>query len=250
MVASLVKSRARQHREVVAGLAKRESDVVEARRNLEAALAAYEAKVDAAIESGGPMPKPRMGGAEEAKVERAEEELKSFEPRVPKSARNLIVHALPFLDRASELVAEEQELTFERSKQLLAALDTALAEHQALADEAAWIESAANGARHVEPFRARGGDRQVGQLRGAIRDAFAEFEATKAKYEAEAERVVAYEREHADEWQRQEAAAREQAARERIVVEDGRIVERGGQKVRRSTFGGVEPMEDEAEDER
>jgi hypothetical protein len=141
-------------------------------------------------------------------------------------------------------VAEEQERRLVRATELLAALDTALAEFQALADDAGWIESASNGGRAVEPYRAAGGDRSVGQLRGAIRFAFDDWNGKREQREAERRRLEAWEDEQRGEWERRAKAAAAQQAAARVVVSDGRIVEKGGRPVRQTGFG-VQPLEED-----
>jgi hypothetical protein len=224
----LVERRAEQHRKVAARLVELQERVVETRRHLEQVKAEDVAKIEEAALSGKPMPKARSGGSAERRVEVAEEELASFESVVPRSADALLAAAWPRLGDAAERVADAQEKALARSRELLAAVDSSLAELQALADEESWLAYAANGARRVEPYRARGGDRQVGQLRGALLSAFDEFEARRAAFETERDRLAAFEREQEAERQRHEEQARRDDAARRVVTEDGRVVSRGG----------------------
>jgi hypothetical protein len=246
VVASLpeLEERVAHHGKVVAELDKRQRDVIEARRYLEETKAKHVAAVEEAALEGKEPPKARQGGAAEKRVERAEEELRSFEGVLERSADRLLVFAFPLLPRAHERVLEERERRLARATELKSALDTELAGFQALADDERWIEAASNGGRAVDPFSAAGGDPEIFRLRGTIAGAFDGFLARRDEREAEAERNRRWQEENRDEWERRaEAAAAAQAA-QRVVVEDGVIVERGGKPVRKGAFG-YEPVEEE-----
>jgi hypothetical protein len=242
-----LRERVAQHGRVVDSVADLKKKIVEASRKLEQAKAAHEAKVEAAILAGKDPPPPRMGGSEEKRVEDLEAELRSIEDtdRVGRSADNLLDYSARFFEKTDELVEKKRARALERSRELLAALDTSLAEFQALADEASWLGAATaalkNGQR-VEPYRERGGDRQVGLLRAALRRDFDEFEARRAAFETERERIAAFEREQEAERQRHAEELRRDADARRVVTEDGRVVERGGVRVGpRGEFQDAEP---------
>jgi hypothetical protein len=240
-----IADRVEQHRRVAARVSEQRRKIVEASRALEQAKIAHAEKVEEGALAGKSPPRAQGIASAEKRLETAEDELRGFVAVLPKAATNLLRSAWPYLGRARDLVAEEEERALERARELLSALDSALERLQMLADEGYWLDTADGSRRTIEPFRARGGDKRVGQLRFALRQSFDEFMAKRAETNAELERIAAYEREHADEWRRQEEEARRRAEEERVVIEPGRgIVAKGGKPVKRGAFG-VEPIEEQ-----
>ena len=232
--------------------------VVERQRELEARLAEttrhladvekkHEQAVEAALVAGKDPPQRRGGSAEKA-VETATENLRSFSATVPRAADLLLLSAWEYVPVAAERAAEEEANALDALRASLAAVDRQLTDLARWESERLWLTTL-NGEQYVDPFTVReSGD--IRGLRTALTKAIAEFDERRAERAAEADRLRAYEEANREQWQAREAQARKDADAARVVTEDGRIVERGGQKVRRSAFGGVEPVENGAEDER
>jgi hypothetical protein len=240
-----------EHARIVARLDELRTRVVEARLHLEKVEEGEIRKIERAAREGKPAPKARGGGAAERSLELAERELRAFaETVVPNSADKLLADALPYVEQAGGLVAQEQERALKRAEDALAQLDGALEGVQLLADEAFWIAQAqirtSNGSA-VEPFRSYGGDRRVAQLRAALRRAWDEFVCRREAEAAEEARIRAWEDANRDAWAAREEQARRQQEEGRVVIDhsSAQIVERGGRPVRRAPFGGVEEVEEE-----
>jgi septal ring factor EnvC (AmiA/AmiB activator) len=224
-----LRERAKGHERLAATLSDLRAKVVELGRALVEAEDADEREATQAAIEGRRRAKAMKSSAVRKKLEDAEDERLSFERALLKSADDLLAIAAPHFVAAADLAATERERAFERAGQHLEALDQALAEAARLEGELGWLLSA-NGQARLVPYREHL-DPRVFQLRGLLRGALEQFLARRAEEEAERERLAAYEREHEDEWRRQAEAAEAQQAAQRIVVEDGRIVERGGRPV-------------------
>jgi hypothetical protein len=235
-----VAKRVEQHREVGAALVASRERLIDAVRHLESVKAAHEQKVEAAIIAGKSPPPPRSGTKAEQSVTEAERDVVRHEKALPKSSKLLRAYAAPYLEDAVASVAEEQERTLVSARELLAALDSTLARLQSLPDEAEWLEAAiaakANG-HDPEPYRDRGGDSLIAQLRATLRREFDECLDKREKLAAKVERLRAVELEAEAERRRHEEQARRDDANRRVVTEDGRVVERGGRPVRQTPFG-------------
>jgi hypothetical protein len=231
-LAGLIADRAEQHRKVAARLDELRSRRVELARKLAESEQADENDArEAALAGRAPKRRQRTASARGA-LEECEAEVRAFEQAVEKSANKLLEAAIPKAGAAITKAAEARERAVERARELLAALDGALAEVGDLGAERVWLRRLDGGARSIEPFRGAGADPGLGRLRRVIADAFGAWEVEEASRQAEVDRQKAYEDEHAAEWARKEEQAKREAAEARVRYEDGVLTHRGGRPVR------------------
>lgn len=239
--------RAEQYERVVARVSELEERVANAVRHLDEVRKKHDEAVQRAIDEGKPPPKARQGGSAEKSVEVATEELRSFSDTVTRtdgSADRLLQAAIAHVPAAAERASEEEAKALEAFRDLLSAADRKLEDLARFESERLWLTTL--NSRHVDPFTVRESP-DIRRLRTALSQALAEFDVKRTEREAEAERQRAYEAENRERWAAQEKAAREQQERERVVIADAQIIERGGKPVERAPFGGVQEIAEDAQ---
>jgi hypothetical protein len=232
-LASLIADRADQHRKVAARLDELRRRQVELSREVAASEQA-DREDAAAAAAAGRDPKRRQKTARLrglfADVER---DVKTFSDAVVRSADALLEAAAPQAGAAIAKAGEDRQRAIDRARELLAALDGALAEAGDLAAERVWLRRLAGGTRSIEPFRAGvGSDPSLGRLRRALADAFLAWEGEEATRQADLDRQKAFEDEHAAEWARQREQAEREDAAARVRFEGPVLTHRGGRPVR------------------
>jgi hypothetical protein len=236
-----LRERVAQYARVVGRRRELEDHVAETTRHLDDVRRKDAEAIERALVAGKDAPKPRQGGSAEKRVEAAMDELRSFSATVPRSADLLLLSASEYVPVAAERATEEAGKALDALRDLLSAADRQLTQVARWESELVWL-AALDGEPYVDPFTVRE-SQDIRRLRVALTQALAEFDEKRAKREAEAERFRAYEEANREQWAAREAHARKEADATRVVVEDGRIVEKGGKPVRRGAFG-VEPIED------
>jgi hypothetical protein len=244
-VVELVPAQAKRHRAVVENERKLRAQVVELHREVEAAERADQERVTEATIAGEPRPRARRGAGARKRLETVEAEATAFANSVGRSADLLLQRALPHFEAAAEKAEEAEAEALARVVDLLAAADRALADANRLRSEFLFLTEGIDRRGQIDPFRPLE-DGDIRRLRVALSGALHEFETKRAERQAERERLEAWERENRPGWEAAEAQARAQADRERVVVSEGRVVEKGGKAVRRGAFG-FEPVEGEEE---
>jgi hypothetical protein len=229
-LAGLVANRADQHRKVAAKLDTLRARQVELSRELAASEKA-DREDAAAAAAVGREPKRRQKTASlRGKLEDVERELAGFSDGVVRSADALLEVAAPQAGAADPKAGEAEERAIARARELLGAVDAALAEANDFRAERVWLRRLAGGARSIEPFRG-GADPSLGRLRRVIADAFLAWEAEQASRRSELDRQQAYEDEHAAEWARRRAQAEREDEAARVRFEGMKLTHRGGRPV-------------------
>jgi hypothetical protein len=230
-LAGLIGERAEQHRKVAVRLDELWSRRVELARKLAESEQADEKDArEAALAGRAPKRRQRTASAR-GRLEEVESELRAFEQAVEKSADALLVAAIPQAGAAITKAEEERQRAVDRARELLAALDAALAEAGNLGAERVWLRRLDGGARSIEPFRAAGADPSLSRLRRVLQDAFLAWESEEASRKAELDRQRAWEEKHAPTPEQLRRAAAEDAAA-RVRYEDGVLTHRGGKPIR------------------
>jgi hypothetical protein len=227
-----VKERTAQHRKVSEKLdALRAKRVELARQLAESERIDRENAEQAALEGKAPARRQKTASLR-GRLEDCDREISGFEDGVAKSADALLAAAGPHAVAASEKAAEAREAAIARMRELFAAADHAAEEVANLHAEIAWLRRLDGQHRRVEPFRPSAGiDPAIGQLRGTVRDALAEWEAKDAQRRAEAERQRRWNAEEAARAERGREQALREDAEARVRYEGMKLVERGGRPV-------------------
>jgi hypothetical protein len=171
-----------------------------------------------------------VAGAEK-KLEGAEDELRSFVNVLPRAANHLLAVSLRHLGRTRERIDEEDQRSRGRLDELVAAVDSELARQNSLAAERLWVDSAENGGRRIEPYRELGGDSDVQQARGRLREVFDELAAKRQRKAEEAERWRRFEEEERAERERHLPELLEQDRARRVTYEGMKLTHRGGKPI-------------------
>jgi hypothetical protein len=223
--------RVEQHRKVAARLRELQTKVIDLTRGVERAKQEHEKRVEEAVLAGKAPPRAQAVAGAEKKLEGAEDELRSFENALPRSADHLLAASLRHLRRTRERIDEEDQRSRGRLDELVAAVDSELARQNSLAAERLWVDSAENGGRRIEPYRELGGDTDVQQARGRLRDVFDELRWKRARKAEEVERWRRFEEEERAERERHLPELLEQDRARRVTYEGMKLTHRGGKPI-------------------
>ena len=163
-----------QHGQVAARLAELRGRRVELARQLAEQEAADERAAAEAAAAGRSPGRRQKAASIRKRLEEIEAELAGFEDGLAKSADSLLAAAVPHRRAGRREGDRGAAAAIARAQELLAAADAALAEAGSLAAERAWL-ARLDGGERIEPFRPVSGDPSLGQLRAALRDAFADW---------------------------------------------------------------------------